>query len=161
MNARIGLRDRFRTRLDAREAAKLPRFYFDWRTMRKLQGQTVTSRSWPDKRALRLIRKEGIENVWQRTTELPATHALGAAQGLPLFAQNPSTILTALKLPAGVEGDTLIKEILREEGISIAGGQLQLKGKIIRIAHMGFIGKADLDAGFAALEKRLARAGAR
>ena len=51
----------------------------------------------------------------------------------------------------------LIEEILKEESISIAGGQLHLKGKIIRIAHMGFISKSDLDAGFAAIEKRLAR----
>jgi aspartate aminotransferase-like enzyme len=57
-----------------------------------------------------------------------------------------------------VDGQALIAEILREEGISIAGGQVHLKGKIIRIAHMGYISKADLDLGFAALEKRLALA---
>ena len=51
-------------------------------------------------------------------------------------------------------------ELLREEyGVSIAGGQAQLKGKIIRFAHMGYIGKADLLVGFSCLEMVLARLG--
>jgi len=48
-----------------------------------------------------------------------------------------------------------VARILAEEGISIAGGQGRLKGKVVRIAHMGYISKADLDAGFAALARRL------
>src|SRR6185369_2555892 len=105
--------------------------------------------------ALRLIRQEGIENVWKRTAELSQyTRDWAKKQGLPLFAKDPAHILTAVKLPEGVDGQALIEEILKDESISIAGGQLHLKGKIIRIAHMGFISKADLDAGFAAVEKR-------
>lgn len=144
------------------EAAKLPRFYFDWRSMRKslkdsetpyTPGVTLVA---GQAEALRLIRQEGIENVWQRTAELAAyTRAWAARQGLSLYAKDPANILTALNLPAGVDGNALLSGILKEEGISIAGGQLHLKGKIIRIAHMGFITKADLDAGFKALEKRL------
>lgn len=146
------------------EQAKLPRFYFDWRAMRK----SLKDRETPytpgvtlvmgQAEALRLIRQEGIENVWNRTAELARyTRAWAARMSLPLYSADPANILTALKLPEGVDGQALIEEILKEESISIAGGQLHLKGKIIRIAHMGFISKADLDAGFAALEKRLAR----
>lgn len=146
------------------EAAKLPRFYFDWRTMRK----SLASHETPytpavtlvagQAEALRLIRQEGLENVWKRTAEL-AAYARGWAKsfGLPLFAKDPANILTALRLPEGVDGDALIAGILKEDGISIAGGQMKLKGKIIRVAHMGYISKADLDAGFASLEKRLSR----
>jgi aspartate aminotransferase-like enzyme len=144
------------------EAAKLPRFYFDWRSMRK----SIKDRETPytpgvtlvaaQAEALRLIHEEGIENVWKRTAGLAAyTRAWAAKQGLPLYAKNPANILTALNLPPGLDGNALIASILKDEGISIAGGQLHLKGKIIRIAHMGFITKADLDRGFAALEKRL------
>ena len=146
------------------EAAKLPRFYFDWRTMRK----SLADRETPytpgvtliagQAEALRLIRKERIENVWKRTADLAQyTRNWAAKTGLKLFAKNPANILTALWLPADMDGQALIAGILKEEGISIAGGQLKLKGKIIRIAHMGYISKADLNAGFTALEKRLAR----
>ena len=146
------------------DQAKLPRFYFDWRTMRKSLKDKETPYTpgvtlvMGQAEALRLIRQEGIENVWKRTDELAQyTRAWAKEQGLPLFAKDPANILTALKLPEGVDGQALIEEILKEESISIAGGQLHLKGKIIRIAHMGFISKSDLDAGFAAIEKRLAR----
>lgn len=145
------------------DAAKLPRFYFDWRTMRKslkdketpyTPGVTLVA---GQAEALRMIRKEGIENVWKRTSELADyTRAWAKKMGLTLFAKDPANILTGVNLPAGVDGQKLIAEILAQEGISIAGGQLHLKGKIIRIAHLGFITKQDLDAGFAALEKRLA-----
>jgi len=146
------------------DAAKLPRFYFDWRTMRKSVKDSETPYTpgvtlvMGQAEALRLIRQEGIENVWKRTDELAQyTRAWAKKNDLPLFAKDPANILTALTLPEGVDGQALIEEILKEEGISIAGGQLHLKGKIIRIAHMGFISKEDLDAGFAALEKRLER----
>ena len=149
------------------ENAKLPRFYFDWRAMRKslkdketpyTPGVTLVA---GQAEALKMIRKEGIENVWRRTADLAAyTRAWAARQGLSLYAKDPANILTALNMPAGLDGAALIAEILKEEGISIAGGQLHLKGKIIRIAHMGYISKADLDAGFAALSARLTKAGA-
>ncbi|MBI5629367.1 MAG: alanine--glyoxylate aminotransferase family protein [Elusimicrobia bacterium] len=150
------------------EAAKLPRFYFDWRAMKK----SLADRETPytpgvtlvagQAEALRLIRQEGIENVWKRTGEL-AAHTREQAQaklGLSLFAKDPANILTALRLPEGTDGNALIADILRQERISIAGGQMHLKGKIIRIAHMGYITRADVDAGLEALAKHLAHAGA-
>ena len=59
-----------------------------------------------------------------------------------------------------MDGVRLLADILREEGISIAGGQLGLKGKIVRLAHMGYISKSDVDAGVAALVRRLSKVGA-
>ena len=147
------------------EEAQLPRFYFDWRTMRESLAKKETPYTpgvtlfVGQAEALRLIRKEGIENVWKRTSELAAyARAEGKKLGLTMFSKDPATILTALNLPPDVDGKRLIAEILDEEKISIAGGQLQLQGKIIRVAHMGYINKKDLDAGFAALSKRLAPA---
>lgn len=144
------------------EQARLPRFYFDWRSMRKSLKDSETPFTpavtlvAAQAEALRLIQEEGLENVWKRTAALAAyTRAWAAKQGLSLFAKTPANILTALNLPAGIDGNALIADILKEEGISIAGGQLHLKGKIIRIAHMGFIRREDLDLGFAALKKRL------
>lgn len=145
------------------DSAKLPRFYFDFRSMKKslkssetpyTPGVTLVA---GQAEALKMIRKEGIENVWKRTTALAElTRGWAKKMGLSLFAKTPANILTAINLPAGVDGQKLIQDILAEESISIAGGQLHLKGKIIRIAHMGYITREDLEAGFAALEKRLA-----
>ena len=145
------------------EAAKLPRFYFDWRTMRRSLPKKETPFTpavtlvAAQAEALRLIRAEGIENVWKRTAELAAyTRRETGKLGLPLFAKDPADILTAVNLPAGMDGKKLIKDIRVEEHISIAGGQLHLEGKIVRIAHLGYISKADVDAGLKALAKRLA-----
>lgn len=145
------------------ESAKLPRFNFDWRKMRK----SIADRETPwtpaisivagQAAALQLLRTEGLENVWARHDAL-AAHARQRLQeklGLPFYAKDPANILTGVVLPQGVDGTKLLADILREEGISIAGGQLDLKGKIFRLAHMGHISKADIDAGIDALSRRL------
>ena len=149
------------------ESAKLPRFYFDWRRMRKSLPDLETPFTPAitviagQAEALKLIRKEGLENVWKRTAALAAyARARGQELGLELFARNPSNILTALRLPPGVDGDVLTARLLAEDGISIAGGQGRLKGHLLRVAHMGYISRADLEAGFAALARRLAPAAA-
>ncbi|MBI3288403.1 MAG: aminotransferase class V-fold PLP-dependent enzyme [Elusimicrobia bacterium] len=110
--------------------------------------------------ALKLLRAEGMENVWKRHDGL-AAHArklLSEKLGLPFYAKNPANILTGVVLPPGVDGVKLLGDILREEGISIAGGQLHLKGKIARVAHMGYISTSDIDAGVEALARRLVSA---
>ncbi len=144
------------------EAAKLPRFYFDWRTMRNSLPNKETPYTpavtlvVAQAEALRLIREEGIENVWKRTADLAAfTRAQVLKLGLKLYSSDPAGILTAVWLPEGLDGKKLIKDILKDEHISIAGGQGKLAGKIIRIAHMGYIKKSDVQAGLKALSARL------
>lgn len=148
------------------DAAKLPRFYFDWKTAKKSLAERETP--WTpaisvvagQAAALKLLKAEGMENVWKRHDAL-AAHArkqLADKLGLPFYAKNPANILTGVKLPADVDGVKLLADILKEEGISIAGGQLHLKGKIFRLAHMGYISKADIDAGVEALSRRLSKA---
>lgn len=148
------------------EAARLPRFYFDWKTAKKSLGERETP--WTpaisvvagQAAALKLLKAEGMENVWKRHDDL-AAHArerLSATLGLPFYAKNPANILTGVVLPTDVDGVKLLADILTEEGISIAGGQLHLKGRIFRLAHMGYISKADIDAGVDALSRRLTKA---
>ncbi len=147
------------------EAAKLPRFNFDYRLMKKSLADRETP--WTpaisvvvgQAAALKLLRAEGMENVWKRHDALAAhaRAALSAKLALPFYAKNPANILTGVVLPVGVDGNKLLADILREEGISIAGGQLHLKGKIVRLAHMGYISKSDVDAGVEALASRLAK----
>ena len=145
------------------EAAKLPRFNFDYRLMKKSLADRETP--WTpaisivagQAAALKLLRAEGMEKVWKRHDELAAytRKLLSSKLGLPFYAKDPANILTGIVLPAGVDGTKLLADILREEGISIAGGQLNLKGKICRVAHMGYISKSDVDAGVDALARRL------
>ena len=147
------------------EAAKLPRYNFDYRIMKKSLADRETP--WTpaisvvvgQAAALKLLRAEGMENVWKRHDALAAhaRAALTAKLGLPFYAKNPANILTGVVLPEGVDGNKLLADILREEGISIAGGQLHLKGKIFRLAHMGYISKSDVDAGVEALARRLSK----
>jgi aspartate aminotransferase-like enzyme len=147
------------------ETAKLPRYNFDYRIMKKSLADRETP--WTpaisvvvgQAAALKLLRAEGLENVWKRHDELAAhaRRALAASLGLPFYAKNPANILTGVVLPEGVDGVKLLADILREEGISIAGGQLHLKGKIVRLAHMGHISKSDVDAGVDALARHLSK----
>ena len=148
------------------EAAKLPRYNFDYRIMKKSLADRETP--WTpaisvvvgQAAALKLLRAEGLEAVWKRHFDLAdyARRELSSKLGLPFYAKNPANILTGCVLPEGVDGNKLLADILREEGISIAGGQLHLKGKIFRLAHMAYISKSDVDAGIAALAARLAKA---
>lgn len=145
------------------ETAKLPKFNFDWKLMRKSLADQETP--WTpaislvagQAAALKLLRAEGMEACWKRHDSLAsyARKRLSETIGLPFYAKNPANILTGVVLPAGVDGAKLLAEILLEEGIAIAGGQLHLKGKIVRLAHMGYISQADVDAGVNALARRL------
>ena len=76
------------------------------------------------------------------------------SMGLELFSQSPSYAVTAVKVPLGIDGGALIKA-LKGKGITFAGGQAFLKGKIIRVAHMGGIVRADLEYAFKILKDTL------
>jgi aspartate aminotransferase-like enzyme len=82
------------------------------------------------------------------------------ALGMELFAPNaPSDGVTAAKVPAGVDGEKLVKTMRDTYGVTIAGGQDELKGKVVRIAHMGFITESDIIMALACLEKVLTQMG--
>jgi aspartate aminotransferase-like enzyme len=80
--------------------------------------------------------------------------------GLELFAPAAgSDVVTSVKVPAGIDGEKLVKTMRDTYGVTIAGGQAELKGKIFRFAHMGFIEEFDIIAGISCLEKVLAQMG--
>ena len=79
-----------------------------------------------------------------------------AALGLSLFARdNPSDCLTAVEAPMGIDSQEIVARLRDGHGITIAGGQAQLKGKIFRISHMGYISESDIILTVAALEQVL------
>jgi len=110
--------------------------------------------------ALARIKAEGIENVWKRhKTMSEACQAGVQALGLELFSSRPADGLTAFVVPEGVS-ESKIRSILSERfGISTVGGQDKLKGKIVRIGHMGYTDELDVVATLAALEMTLASLG--
>lgn len=147
------------------ESSKLPKFYFDYKKYKKSLETSETPFTPPVtlivalQEAITMIKEKGIENVWADCSLLAKASRAGMkALGLELFAENPCDVVTSAKVPEEIGGK--IVKILREKyGISIAGGQGELKGKIIRFAHMGYIGKADILVGFACLEMVLCELG--
>jgi aspartate aminotransferase-like enzyme len=107
-------------------------------------------------KALDLIEAEGLENVFKRCAELAAFTREGLKKlGLELFSKAPSSTVTAARVPAGADGEKLIEIMRDEKGVAMAGGQGEMKGKIIRIAHMGAITKQDLEEGIKVLQETL------
>lgn len=148
------------------EKAALPRFYFCYKSAKKaLQSQDTPFTSAVTlmiglREALRLIQSEGLENVIARHRKMAeATRAAVRALGLELYSKAPSNALTAVVVPAHLDGEKLVKCLRDEFGVTFAGGQAELKGKIFRIAHLGYIERMDIIVAISALEMMLAKMG--
>jgi aspartate aminotransferase-like enzyme len=142
------------------KGSTLPKFYFNL-TKELASAQKNQSQFTPAislvvglREALRMFKEEGLENVFKRHEKLAqATREAVKALGLELFAPTaPSNALTAIKVPAGIDGKKLKKNFEDMYGLIIAGGQSQLKGKIIRIAHIGYFQPLDVIQAVSALE---------
>ncbi len=145
------------------ENSNLPKYYFDLKKERKnlKKGQTAytpaVSLIIGLKKVLELVKKEGLENIFERNKKFAyATREAFKEIGLKIFNEkSPSEAVTAILLPESVDGQKLVKFLRDNYKISIAGGQEHLKGKIIRISHMGFISRFDLIVGVSAVEMAL------
>ncbi len=149
------------------EASKSPRYYFSLKAAKKAWASTDTPFTPAITliialcEALKLMKEDGLENIFKRHKKMAdATRAAVKALGLELFAPSAaSDVVTAVNVPAGVDGEKLVKTMRDVYGVTIAGGQSELKGKIFRVAHMGFIEEFDIVAGISCLEKVLAQMG--
>lgn len=111
-------------------------------------------------KALEIILEDGIENIWKRTAAMAAgTRAAGEAIGLKVFSKSPSDSVTALCPPSVVTVKDLRNDLEAKYGIESAGGQDQLKGKIFRIGHMGYVDEMDTLLAIGALEQALYKRG--
>lgn len=105
------------------------------------------------KEALELIQKKGLENIWADHKKMAeATREAMHAMGLEIFSSVPSEAVTAVTVPQGIDGDNLVRALRERFNIWIAGGQGKLKGKIFRIAHMGYIEEQDIILTISSLE---------
>jgi aspartate aminotransferase-like enzyme len=146
------------------------RYYFDW--TRTAAGQRKDPPDSPFTPAvtifmgldvaLGLIAEEGLDQVFARHVLLGrATRGAARALELELFGPEDegANVVTAIKLPEGVDGAKVPKTMRDRYGVTIAGGQSQLKGKIVRIAHCGYFGAFDILTSVAALEMTLRELG--
>lgn len=149
------------------ERSNLPKYYFDFK--KELKSAQKNQNSFTPaislivglRESLRLIRKEGLEKVFLRHQKLAeATRAAVKALGLELYApESPSNAITAVKIPEGISGEKLKNNFFERFGITVAGGQDQAKGKIIRIAHLGYYERLDMIMVISALEMLLKEMG--
>jgi aspartate aminotransferase-like enzyme len=103
--------------------------------------------------SLKRIRAEGIEQIWERNRRTARAARAGfQAMGLELFAKQPAEGLTVAKVPEGIDGGVLLAKLEKQYGFKLAGGQDALRGKIIRLAHMGHIDAFDVLGALAAIE---------
>lgn len=102
----------------------------------------------------------GLDNVFAHHERLARAARAGfEAMGMRLFSSVPSRSVTAAWVPEGVDGGALNKYLRDTMGVTMAGGQDKLKGKILRIGHMGYIDTFDIITAMAAIEIALERAG--
>ncbi|HPC81660.1 MAG TPA: alanine--glyoxylate aminotransferase family protein [Methanofastidiosum sp.] len=111
------------------------------------------------KEALDIIDEYGLENWIKKHEKLAkATREAAKTLGLKLFPQDETTCsntVTSIKVPEGIDGQELVKLMRENHDIIIAGGQDHLKGKIIRIGHMGSITKKEIIVTMACLQMTL------
>ncbi len=148
------------------ERSRLPKYYFDFAAEQKhlLKNQ---SRFTPAislivglRETLRMIRSEGLPNIFRRHERLAAAMRAGiTALGLELFAERPSPAVTAVRVPRGLDGGTILKTLRTRHRVIIAGGQGSMKGKIFRLATMGYADSSDVVVALSALELTLAEVG--
>jgi aspartate aminotransferase-like enzyme len=156
------------------ETAKSPRYYFDFRKERKAaaKGESAftpaTSLFAALGAALDFIRQMGNgdlaagRNMLIDNAELAAamTRAGAKALGLELFAPTcPAAALTAIQAPEGVDSSAMVKQFREQFGAVVANGQSEMKGKLFRIAHLGYYDYLDTIGILAALEQVMAGLG--
>jgi aspartate aminotransferase-like enzyme len=149
------------------ETSKMPKFYFNFKKERENLAKNQTNFTSAVtliiglNEAIKLLRKEGLENIFKRHARLAhATREAVKAMGLGIYSkESPSNSVTAIEAPAGVDGQAIYKLLREKYGITGAGGQDRAKGKIFRLAHLGYADTFDVITGIAALEMVLKELG--
>ncbi len=147
-----------------RSLSTRPRFYFD--LLRERKGQAEGRSAWTPAStitlglhaALKTMQETGLPELYKHHDRMArASRAFAKAVHLKLYcSENPSNSLTTMCMPDGIDGSKVVKELRHRYQAFFAGGQDQLKGKVIRYSHLGFVSVFDLINGLSALEFVLA-----
>jgi|YNPNPStandDraft_1061719.scaffolds.fasta_scaffold01118_9 aspartate aminotransferase-like enzyme len=153
---------------EAHASAKMPRFYWDFSSMKRYMERDQTPYTpaltllYGLRVALRAVKEAGLEASFARHAKLGAATRAGIkALGLELFADEAyaSNSVTAVKVPEGISVKELRKRLREKYGVTTGGGQQKLEETIFRIGHLGYITEPDIVATFAALEQVLLEMG--
>lgn len=143
-------------------------FYFDLLTERKNQKAGKDTTAWTPavslitglNEVLKMMLEEGLEALYARHTLLAkATRAGFDALGMQLVSSAPATSATGAFVPVSVDGGAFVKYLRDTMGVTFAGGQGDLTGKIIRVAHLGYYDVFDVCIIMSAVEIALNRFG--
>jgi aspartate aminotransferase-like enzyme len=148
------------------QSCTTPRYYLDLTAMKKNWAKTTTpftsavSLIRALHKALELILAEGLDQVHARHARLAAAARAGVgALGLRLVAEHPVNGVTAVYGPEGMDTGKLIKLLASKFGVTFAEGQGDLKGKIFRIGHMGYVCDEDMLVAIGSLERAIKELG--
>ena len=129
----------------------LPNFYFSLThaTTYLEKGQTPWTPAiniiYQLNKSLEMLSEEGFDNVIERHKNMAEiARKTVTDMGLELFSSSPSNGITSVKVPEGIDGTKLIEQICEQYGVRFANGQREYKGKLIRIAHMGYVTIPDI-----------------
>ncbi len=149
------------------QSCDIPHFYFDLAKERDNLAKDTTAYTPAVslmiglRQVLRMLFEEGLDNVYKRHDTLARAVRSGtAAMGLkPLAPLSPANSATGVYTPESVDGAKLVKDLRENYGVTFAGGQDHLKGKIVRIAHLGYFDSFDVIVALSALDMALAGQG--
>lgn len=149
------------------ETSNIPKYYLNLK--KELKSQQKDTTAWTPavnliiglNTSLGMMLDEGLENVYKRhATCAEATREAVKSLGFELLAKDiPSNAATGILLPENFDGGKFVKYMREEVGVTFAGGQDHLKGKILRISHLGFHDIFDTVVAISALELGLRKFG--
>ncbi|MEW6202907.1 MAG: alanine--glyoxylate aminotransferase family protein [bacterium] len=151
----------------AYERSDLPKYYFDIKAYKDSLDKggecpyTIpVSLCLALSESMAMMREEGFEKIYARHRRLALAARAGvAAMGLEFFSPHQSFVETVFRVPAGIDGIQLVRTVRDKFGIRLSGGQSPYKGKIVRIAHMGYVTEQDILLAVSALEMTLKELG--
>ena len=133
--------------LEIAKTANLPRAYYDYQDMLKINetGYWPYTNPMPLLRGLRealdMMMEEGLDNIYSRHKFLAeAVQKASSAWGLKLCAKDPSlysNTVTAIMVPEGIDSTDVVKTAYNKYNTSFGGGLNKVAGKLFRIGHLG------------------------
>jgi len=136
------------------------KFYFDFKKERESLAKNQTAYTAAVslivglEQSLKMMKEEGLQNIFARRSLMAQALREGMAGiGLASYPKEaPSTSVTAISAPEGYDGQEIYKNLRVKYGITAAGGQDDLKGKVFRISNMGDLDTFDTIMAVAAVE---------
>ena len=133
------------------QKSKMPVFYLDLKKELKAQalGQTAYSTNVSFLKALYTalspLKNKGLSYFTNRSRSLSRiTLRFARHTGLKVFSEVPSPSVTALELPAHIDGVELKQKLQSRYKVTLGGGMEKMQGRLIRIGHLGHVSKKDL-----------------